>query len=275
MDERKFGKIPSIPAEAFILDLEDAVPPALKVEARAKVVEYLDRPEHFHGAVQVPRANALDTPWGRDDLLAFAAAGAKTVMYPMVGSRAELDEVDGILASAGCSPEFVVCIESMAGVLHAEEICAHQRVVAATFGPGDLHTDAQFPMRDPDGAMNKGLLWPMMQTIFAAKSQGVAVLTIVFPEDLKDLDDTRALLEIDKRLGFSGASSFYPPQVPVINEVFSPSPDEVAEAAEIVRVYEKARAAGNPAVQLANGKALLVHQYKDAQAVLAQVGGPP
>ena len=268
MDDHKFAKVPSIPADAFILDLEDAVPPADKVEARDKVVEYLARPDHFHGAVLVPRANGLETEWGRDDLEAFGKAGAKTVMYPKIDSLEELQEVVDVLERAGSSPEIVASIESMAGVLDAQRIFSHPSVVATTFGPGDLHVDAAIPMFEPDGAMNPSLVWSKVRTIFAAKSQGVAVLGIAFPTNLKDLDETRALVEADQRLGFTGHCSFYPPHVDIINEVFSPSDDEVARARQIVEVYEEARAAGNPAVQLADGTAVLVHQYKDAQHLL-------
>lgn len=270
MDERKFAKVPSIPADAFILDLEDAVPPADKERARDKVIEHLGKADHFNGAVLVPRANGLDTPWGRDDLVAFGEAGATTVMYPKIDTLEELQEVVAILEAAGSSPEIVASIESMRGVLDADRIFSHPNVVATTFGPGDLHVDAGIPMFEPDGSANAAILWSKVRTIFAAKSQGVAVLGIAFPQNMKDLDETRALIEADQRLGFTGCCSFYPPQVPIINDVFSPSEEQIAGAREIVEVYEAARAAGNPAVQLPNGKAVLVHQYKDAQNVLAR-----
>lgn len=269
MDQRKFAKVPTIPADAFILDLEDAVPLADKEVARKKVVAQLQDPSHFpDGAILVPRANGLDSPWGRDDLTAFGEAGATTVMYPKIDSLAELEEVVAILEKTGSSPEIVASIESMAGVINAAEIFSHPSVVVTTFGPGDLHVDASIPMFEPDGSWNPAITWSKVQTVFAAKSQGVAVLSIAFPKNMKDLDETRALIEEDKRLGFTGYCSFYPPQVPIINDLFTPSADEIADAREIVEVYETAVAAGNPAVQLPNGKAVLVHQYKDAQQLL-------
>src|SRR4051794_14327231 len=102
LDERKWGKIPSIAADAFILDLEDSVPLDRKEEARAKVVEYIGRREYFNGAITVPRSNHLDTPWGHDDLVAFARAGASVVMYPMTESVADVERALEVLSSNGC-----------------------------------------------------------------------------------------------------------------------------------------------------------------------------
>jgi citrate lyase beta subunit len=272
MDDRKWAKVPSIPADAFILDLEDAVPPDLKVPARQRVVEYLAKPAYFNDAIIVPRANGLDTPWGHDDLVALAEAGASTIMYPKVDNVEELHTVLALCAAHGATPDIVASIESASGVLEAKTIFSHERVVAATFGPGDLHVDAGMALYEPDGSMNPGLLFPKVQTILAGVVHGVVVLGIAFSRDLKDLDDMRARLEAERRLGFSGLCAFYPPHVPLINEAFSPSDVEVARAREIITSYEAALADGKPAVQLSSGEALLAHQYKEAQDLLARAG---
>ena len=271
MNEHKWAKVPSIPADAFILDLEDAAPAPLKEQARARVVEYLGRPEYFGGRLAVPRANGLDTPWGRDDLIALARAGVTTLMYPKIDTLDEVNEVISICEENGASPELVASIESMRGVLDADAIFSHPSIVATTFGPGDLHVDAGIPLYGPDGTLNHAFEWAKLETVFAAKSQGVAALSIAFAPDLKDLVEIRRQIEGDHRLGFTGYCSFYPPQVPIINEVFTPSEEEIARAREIVRVYDEAIAAGNPAVQLPTGEAVLLHQYKDANHLLARV----
>jgi hypothetical protein len=93
LDERKWGKIPAIEADAFILDLEDAVPRDGKLAARAKVVEYLHRPEYFGGALTVPRPNPLDTPWGHDDVLAPVVFVEHRLLYGKKGTRPPPDHL--------------------------------------------------------------------------------------------------------------------------------------------------------------------------------------
>jgi len=270
MDERKWQKVPSIPADAFILDLEDALPDTLKIEGRAKVVEFIGRPEYFGGALTVPRPNPLDTPWGRDDLEAVVRAGAETVMLAKVDSARDVDEVLELARSFGGDPSFLVSIESAAGVLNVDEIFAHPAVVASTFGPGDLHAQVGMSLYEPDGSMNPGLLYPKVKTVLAGVAHQVPVLGIAFGPDVKDLDDMAERVAAEKRLGFTGCSAFYPPHVDLINAVFSPSENQVTEAREIVALFDAAIAEGRPAVQLANGEVLLKHQYREALDVLAR-----
>ncbi len=273
MDDRKWAKVPLIPADAFILDLEDAVAPQDKELARDRVVEYLSKPEYFNGAMIVPRSNGLDTQWGRDDLIAFAEAGAKTVMYPKVDDVEDVEAVVELCESHGTSPELVASIESAKGVLNAERIFAHGNVVASTFGPGDLHVDARMSLYEPDGSLNPGFVYPKVRTILAGVAHGVAVLGIAFAPNIKDLDEIRRRVQGERRLGFTGACAFYPPHVAIINETFSPSEANVAHATTVVTAYEAAVAEGKPAVQLEDGETLLLHQYKEAQAILSRVGG--
>jgi citrate lyase beta subunit len=271
LDEHKWGKVPSIPADAFILDLEDSVPLDRKEEARAKVVEYLGRPDYFNGALIAARANNLDTPWGRDDLVALAHAGAEVVMYPKMSGPDEVRAVADVLSEHGSSARLLPCIESARGVVEVERILAMDEVVAAAFGPGDLHVDAHLPLYDESGEMNPALDYPKARCALAGAAFGVAVLGIAYLPDIRDADEARKRLKAERAFGFTGVASFYPPQVPIVNEVFSPSEDEIARAKTIVTSYEAAVALGNPAVQLPNGEAVLVHQYKESQDLLARV----
>jgi citrate lyase beta subunit len=269
-DERKWRKLPEIPADAFILDLEDALPDNLKEEGRAKVVEYLGRPEYFDGRLTVPRPNPLDTPWGHDDVVAVAEAGAPTIMLAKVDSAGQVDDVQALCEEHGSSPSFLVSIESARGVLNVEAIFSHPAVVAATFGPGDLHAEVGMSLYEPDDTMNPGLLYPKVKTIMAGVAHDVPVLGIAYGPDLKNLDDIGARVQAERRLGFSGCSAFYPPHVELINQVFSPSESELSDAREIVALFDAAAAEGKPAVQLANGKAVLKHQYRQALDTLSR-----
>jgi citrate lyase beta subunit len=155
-------------------------------------------------------------------------------------------------------------------VLNSREILAHPSVVAATFGPGDLHVDVGMSLYEPDGTENPGLLYPKVATILAGVAARVPVLGIAFAPDLKDLADVGARIAAEKRLGFTGCCAFYPPHVSLINNVFTPSEADVAHAHEVIEQYEAAVADGKPAVQLASGEALLMHQYKEAKTTLAR-----
>jgi len=273
LDERKWAKVPTIEADAFILDLEDSVPLARKEEAREKVVEFLGRPEYFNGAKIIPRANHLDTPWGRDDLAALAEAGADVIMYPKTHSPDDVDAVTEVLAEHGSNAKLLVCIESARGVIEVERTFAKEQVVAAAFGSGDLHVDADFPLYVDDGEMNPTLLYSKRRCALAGAAFGLPVLTMVYTLDIKDLVLFEARLRDEKAIGFTGAASFYPPQVPLVNEVFSPSEADVAKAHEIIEIYELAVENGNPAVQLQSGEALLVHHYKEALALIERASG--
>lgn len=270
LDEHKWAKIPSIPADAFILDLEDAVPIAGKEQARLKVVEFLGRPEYFEGRIVIPRANGLDTPWGRDDIAALAAAGTQMIMIAKVDSVNDIDDVLAVFAEHGPRPRVLASIESAQGVLNAESILGHEAVVAAAFGPGDLHVDAGMALFEPDGSMNPGFVYPKVKAVLAAAAHKVPILSIVYAPDIKDLDEVRRRLAAERRLGFSGCCAFYPPHVELINAEFTPSDGEVRGAREVVAAYEAAVAQGHPAVQLENGKVLLMHQYLEATRTLAR-----
>ncbi len=270
LDQHKWDKIPGIPADAFILDLEDAVPVGGKEQARVKVVEFLSRPEYFEGRLTVPRANALDTPWGRDDIIALAVAHTPIVMLPKVNGPSDIDDVLALFAEYGQRPDVLASIESARGVLNVEAILGHEAVVAATFGPGDLYVDAGMALYEPDGSMNPGLLYPKVKAVLAGAASQVPVLSIAYMPDVKDADEVRRRVAAERRLGFSGCCAFYPPHVELINAEFTPSPETVQTAIEVVEAYEAAVAQGKPAVQLANGKVVLMHQYLEASKTISR-----
>lgn len=270
LDERKWAKIPSIPADAFIIDLEDSVPATGKDEAREKALIQIRHPEYFEGRILVPRANHLETPWGTDDVIAFAEAGVDLIMYPKVGSVQDVQEVLDLARAHGSDPKILASIESARGVMEVDEIFRMDEVVASTFGSGDLHVDAGFPLHLPDGSMNPALTYAKSKTAMAGVAYGVAVLSIAYQVDLKNVEEVQQSIAAEAAYGFTGLCAFYPPHVEEINEAYTPSAEDVKAAEEVIAAYEAGLAAGNPAVQLANGEVLLVHQYKEAQDVLAK-----
>lgn len=272
LDERKWAKVPGIPADLWILDMEDSAPPARKEDARRKVVEYLGTPEYFGGAATMARPNHLSTPWGHDDVVALAEAGVQCMLYPKVHTPEDLLEVQELLRRHGADPDAYVCIESARAVVEVERIAAMDKVVGLSFGPGDLSVDSHMAEFEPDGSLNPGYVYPEMRTVLAGVAFGRATVNLNLVPDIKDLQRVRLAVERSKRLGFTSCVAFYPPHIDIINEVFTPSPEEVARATEIVEAYDAARREGRPAVQLANGEVLLVHEYTKAQHLLARAG---
>ena len=260
LDERKWAKVPSIACDAVLLDLEDSVPPERKEAARERVLEELGRSEYLRGRLPLPRANALDTPWGEDDLRALAAAGAGLIAYPKANDVEELRRVREL---TGPEVELVPIVETARAVIELEAIAREAGVAGLMFGPYDLAIDAGWsgPLH-PDA-----FHYPRSKLSLVGSAYELPVYDMVFVDDLRDLAAVRAAALRARELGFDGMATFYPPHVDAINEVFTPSPDEVSAADEVVSAYESALAGGAAALQ-SDGRALIVQDYKRARRVL-------
>src|SRR6187200_1139935 len=127
-NERALEKAKTIPADAIIFDLEDAVAPDAKAEARPKAVAATGSGEYGNRELTI-RCNGLDTPWGADDLVAAATSGASAVVIPKVGSVAYLDEISSRLSAAGAPDTLVIwaMIETPTAIFDVRSIAAHPR----------------------------------------------------------------------------------------------------------------------------------------------------
>jgi citrate lyase beta subunit len=275
LDEHKWSKVPSIPADAVILDMEDSVPTSRKEEARAKVVDWLRDPRGLRGKLLLPRCNSLTTPFGRGDLEALAEAGARVVVYPKLSDPAELAEVRQILNGQGCDPDIFVIVETARAVLELEDVAGSAKVRALMFGPADLASDAGFEMYVHDPSSGRKVLahdsyaYVRSKLVLAGAAYGLATFDMVFVDDLADLDAVSDQARQAKRQGFTGMATFYPAHVEVINRELSPTEAEIADATEVVETYEAALSEGRAAVSL-GGRALIVQDYKSALRVLAR-----
>ena len=267
MDDHKWAKIPGLPTDAVLVDLEDSVPPPLKEGARLRVVQALQEPEFFGGRLLLARCNHLSTPWGRDDLQVLGEAGVTCLAYPKCDTVEDLLEAKELLAAAGATPDLHVGIESAIGVVNMAAIAQVEGVVGIGIGIGDLSADLGVSLYGPDGKVNEAFAGPRAQVAVVARAFGLLSMDFPYAQDLRDLDEIRRQLEASRRMGYTAASTFYPPHVEIINDVFSPSAEEVAAADEVIGIYEAAVAAGDPAVTLPSGRTILVHDYQKAQKV--------
>jgi citrate lyase beta subunit len=264
LDERKWGKVPGIPADAIFIDLEDSLPPARKEEGRARAVQVLGEPEYFGGRITISRPNALDTAWGRDDIQALAEAGVTCVALPKLRNADELLEAQALFRAAGADPDIFAIVETAQAVLEVRSIAAADKVVALMFGAGDLSVDSSIPLLGPDTELNPAMLSAKVQAVLAGSAYGRLTTDIAFLPDIRDLGETRRRYGQSRLTGFTAGVTFYPPHVEIINEIFGPSKAEVDDADLVIDAYEAALAAGNPAVQLEGGRVLLVHDYDKA-----------
>jgi citrate lyase beta subunit len=270
LDERKWAKVPSIPADMMLLDLEDAVPVQLKDKARDKVVSYLEDPSYLGDKLFLARPNHLDSPWGRDDVIALAEAGVTCMAYPKLRSVAELLDVLELLEQHHASPDIFAIIETAGAMMDLREISRVPNVVALMCGPGDLSVDLGIPLLEPDGTLNRVFEPMKVQNVLAAHARRIAVTDIVYAPDFRDLDEIRRRALLSRTSGFTALATFYPPHVEIINDVLTPSKAEISAAKELVTCYEALRAEGKPAMLSARGETILVHDYEKARGVLAK-----
>ncbi|MEV4110893.1 CoA ester lyase [Nonomuraea sp. NPDC049695] len=257
----RFGKAVDSGADVVIIDLEDAVAPARKDEARANAVAYLRARPDERVAVHV-RVNDLGSERGRADLEAVGHL-ADGVRLPKVESAAALDAITGAPAYA--------LLESAAGILAAREIAAHPKVAGVALGEQDLA--AELAVTD-ERAMDHLRL----QVVLAAAAAGLPPVPMsVFP-NVKDEAGLLASCLAGRALGLFGRTAIHPRQIPVIRRAFRPSEEEAARAAEIVEAAERAERSGAGAVALPDGRfvdAPIVARARHTLALAHRLTDPP
>jgi len=265
-NERALEKAKGIPADAIIFDLEDAVAPDAKVEARARVC--VASSSGGYGARElVIRVNGIGTPWHDDDLAAACAAGPDAILVPKVGSVADVSALDAALSHCG-APERTslwAMLETPSAMLHAEEIlAASPRLTVAVMGTNDLAKELhaeQVPGRRP-------LLLGLQLCLLAARATGRVLLDGVY-NDIKDPEGFEAECVQGRELGFDGKTLIHPTQVDPCNRVFAPSAEEVEQATRIIAAFDEATAAGRGVVAV-DGRMIENLHVDNARRALAQ-----
>jgi citrate lyase subunit beta/citryl-CoA lyase len=257
---RALDKARTLPADALVFDLEDAVAPDVKATARVQVLAAV-RAGGYGRREVVVRANALATPWGRGDLAALAGAGADAVLLPKVESP---ETVAAALAVLGPGPALWCMLETPRGVLTAAAIAAASpRVAALVMGTSDLTKDLHArPTRD-----RSPLLTSLGLCVLAARAAGIAALDGVH----LDLDDDAGFTAACRQaadLGFDGKTLIHPRQVAVANEAFAPGAADVEWARRVIAAHDDAVARGQGVVVL-DGRLIENLHVDDARRVLA------
>jgi citrate lyase subunit beta/citryl-CoA lyase len=240
-NERALEKAKTLVADALILDLEDAVAPDAKVEARARVCAAAQSGEYGTKEVVI-RANGLDTPWHADDVRAIAEAGPAGIVVPKINSAADVAAVEAALEAAGAPDHTRIwaMLETPIAMLHAEEIAmSSERLAVLVMGTNDLAKELQaehVPGRQP-------LLFGLSQCLMAARMAGKVILDGVY-NDIKDEAGFAAECLQGRQLGFDGKTLIHPSQVEPCNDTFAPSEEELTRSRGLILAFEEAAAEG-------------------------------
>jgi citrate lyase subunit beta / citryl-CoA lyase len=262
---RALEKAKTIPADTLILDLEDAVAPDAKAEARQNVAAAVASGEYGSKELAI-RCNGLDTLWGADDLRAAAAAGPHAVVIPKINSVDELRRVEDALV-AGNAPAHTMIwamLESPHAVMHAYDICsASDRLNVLVMGTNDLAKElrcAMTPGRAP-------LLHGLSTCLNAARAAGKVILDGVF----NAIDDANGFANECRQgaeLGFDGKTLIHPSQVDPCNTAYSPTEAEIEHARRVIAAFDEAVATGKGVVTV-DGRMIENLHVDNARRVLA------
>jgi (3S)-malyl-CoA thioesterase len=260
--DRALEKAKTLPVDAIIFDLEDAVAADEKVNARALLATRLAE-GGYGGRAQIVRINGMDSEWGSDDLTAIAAVGPQAILLPKVASAADVAAVAARLdaISAAKDTEIWAMMETPEGILNAAGIARAPRMAGFVMGTNDLAKELGCRTR---GAMHMAL----QHCLLAARAAGIVCVDGVY-NAFKDEEGLAAECAEGRDFGFDGKTLIHPAQVAIANAAFAPSEDEIALARRQIAAYEEAMAQGQ-GVAVVDGKIVENLHVDTARATLAK-----
>jgi citrate lyase subunit beta/citryl-CoA lyase len=262
-NERALEKAKTLPCDALILDLEDAVAPDAKASARDNACAAARSGAYGRRELTI-RVNGADTEWHADDLAAVCAAGPDAIVVPKVNSADAVRELVSRMEANG-APEHTklwAMVETPVAMLHAEEIAAaSDRLTVLVMGTNDLAKELyaeHVPGRHP-------LLTGLSLALLAARATGKAIVDGVY-NNVKDTDGFLAECRQGREMGFDGKTLIHPGQVAGANEAFAPSEQAVEDARGMLQAWEEGRGSG---VVTYNGRMVENLHVESAQRVLS------
>jgi citrate lyase subunit beta/citryl-CoA lyase len=261
---RAIGKARTLPCDVVILDLEDAVAPEVKADAREAAVAAVR--EGFGHRETVVRVNALGTEWGPDDLAAVKDAGADAVLVPKVARVEDVARYDEALSGAPAGTRLWAMVETcrvFSELQPIADMAATTRLAAFVVGTNDLALELRaHPPED------RATLVPFLAlSIAAARAAGIAVLDGVC-NDFSDADRLATECAQGRALGFDGKSLIHPAQIDAANRAFAPDREEVATAQAVAAAFALPENAGKGAIRL-DGRMVERLHLAEAERLLA------
>lgn len=263
-NERALEKARSLPADVIILDLEDAVAPELKLDARKAAIAAV-RTGGFGEREVAIRVNGLDTPWGLNDLAAIAHSGADAVLVPKISSPDDILVCEKALA--GAPPELALwaMIETCSAVSRLDAIAAMSastRLSLWIMGINDLAKE----MRALQTPQRTAFLPLLTLAVCAARAHGITILDGVCNE-FRDLDIFRAETEQGLLFGFDGKSLIHPNQIAPCNAIFSPTEADLAAARTIIDAFSLPENSGKGVIRIDGKMTELLHLEQARQLI--------
>ena len=262
-NERALEKAQSIPADAIIFDLEDAVAPDAKPDARVKAVAAVQSGLYRNRELTI-RCNGLDTEWGSDDVTAAAGAHPSAVVIPKVDSVAYVERVASLLDDAGATDVMIwPMIETPTAMFNVREIAAHPRVAVLVMGTNDLAKELRSPLvpgRHP-------LVVHLATALLAAREAGKVILDGVY-NDVKNPEGFEAECRQGMEMGFDGKTLIHPSQVEPANDMWAPSADDIDYAERVIAAFDEAVGDGRGVVTV-DGRMIENLHVDNARRVLA------
>jgi citrate lyase subunit beta/citryl-CoA lyase len=239
-NKRALEKAKTLPADSLILDLEDSVAPEAKAQARDSVCAAVKAGGYGHRELVI-RVNAIETPWGMDDLRAAVAAVPDAILVPKVSQPGDIVTAAKVLGSvhAPGKTRLWAMMETPKSMLNAREIAAlgtepEHRLACLVMGTNDLLKESR-----ARALHNRIAVVPWLaMTLMAARAFGLDILDGVY-NDFRDDEGFREECEHGRTLGMDGKTLIHPSQVTPCNEIFSPTDEEVTWSRAIIAAFDK------------------------------------
>ncbi len=231
-NERALEKARSLAADALILDLEDSVALEAKAEARSRVAGAVAAGGYGRRELVI-RINALDSPWGGDDMIAAVAAAPDAILVPKVSTAEDIIRAASLMAQAPPRTKLWIMMETPLAILNAKDIAnADPRLGCLVLGSNDLLKETR-----ASAANGRLALLPMLTAcVLAARAFGLDVIDGVY-NDFRDEPGFRAECQQGRILGMDGKTLIHPGQIATCNEVFSPSAEDVAWSHQVIAAF--------------------------------------
>ncbi len=258
--DRALDKARGLPVDAIIFDLEDAVTPEAKVEARATLKAALDQ-GGYGGRAKIIRINGLDTEWGAGDVAALKDCDVDAFLLPKVNSVADINALSDLL---GNGKAIWAMMETPLGILNALEVAAHPQLTGFVAGTNDLAKELNCRAR----ADRLPMMMALQQILLAARAHNVIAIDGVYNQ-YKDEEGLKVECDQGRDLGYDGKTLIHPAQVAVTNEAFAPSEADIDLARRQIAALEEIEASGQ-GVAVVDGKIVENLHVETAKKLLAK-----
>ena len=225
--DRALDKARDLPVDVILFDLEDAVAPDAKIDARATLKAALGV-GGYGSRLTIVRINGLASPWGFEDAAAILTMSCDAVLLPKVNGPADIDALAALIPDKS----IWAMIETPAGILSAAEIAAHPRVAGLVLGTNDL-------AKDLNSRSRVALMTALQMSVLAAKAAGIIVLDGVYNAFKDDVGLATECAE-GRDMGFDGKTLIHPAQIVICNAIYGPSETEIDLANRQISAFEAA-----------------------------------